>query len=71
MHLYKDVVHKQILNMSNLPPHIYGVASNAFMDIIEGSGNQSIVISGESGSGKTENTKYALNILTSMSGKAR
>lgn len=46
------------------------MASNAFADIFESERNQSIVISGESGSGKTESTKFALNVLTSLSSAA-
>ncbi|RNF25690.1 myosin XXI [Trypanosoma conorhini] len=51
-----------------LPPHIWQVAHRAYAQIvIRGLGNQSVVISGESGSGKTENTKMLIAYLGEMS----
>ena len=46
-------------------PHIFGVASKALRELINTRKNQCVLISGESGSGKTESTKYVLQILTS------
>uniref|UniRef100_A0A7S0QMA7 Myosin motor domain-containing protein n=1 Tax=Cryptomonas curvata TaxID=233186 RepID=A0A7S0QMA7_9CRYP len=45
-------------------PHIFGVASKAFRELLNSRKNQCILISGESGSGKTESTKYVLQVLT-------
>ncbi|KAG5496448.1 hypothetical protein JKF63_02750 [Porcisia hertigi] len=51
-----------------LPPHIWQVAHKAFNAIfIHGHGNQSVVISGESGSGKTENAKMLISYLGQIS----
>jgi myosin heavy subunit len=50
-----------------LAPHIYGLAANAYRQLWENKKNQAIVISGESGAGKTENTKFAMNFLTQLS----
>jgi myosin V len=46
-------------------PHIFAVASKALRALLDSRKNQCILISGESGSGKTESTKYVLQILTS------
>lgn len=52
-------------------PHIFSIASQAFTQLLENSRNQAIVISGESGAGKTETAKYSMKFLTSstFSGK--
>lgn len=51
-----------------LPPHIWQVAHKAFNAIVlESLNNQSVVISGESGSGKTENAKMLIAYLGQMS----
>ncbi|CBZ37130.1 myosin XXI [Leishmania donovani] len=51
-----------------LPPHIWQVAHKAFNAVfVQGQGNQSIVISGESGSGKTENAKMLIAYLGQLS----
>ncbi|KAG0483885.1 hypothetical protein HPP92_011969 [Vanilla planifolia] len=47
-------------------PHVYAVADHAFREILRGAGNQSIIISGLSGSGKTETSKLATEHLVMM-----
>jgi myosin-5 len=49
-----------------LPPHIYAIAAEAYRSLLENDNNQTIVISGESGAGKTENAKFCMNLLTSI-----
>ncbi|GET91725.1 myosin heavy chain, putative [Leishmania tarentolae] len=52
----------------SLPPHVWQVAHKAFNAVfVHGRGNQSIVISGESGSGKTENAKMLIAYLGQLS----
>uniref|UniRef100_A0A3Q7IBG5 Myosin motor domain-containing protein n=1 Tax=Solanum lycopersicum TaxID=4081 RepID=A0A3Q7IBG5_SOLLC len=49
-------------------PHIYSVAETAYSQIMEDEINQSIIISGESGSGKTETAKFVIEYLVMISG---
>lgn len=51
-------------------PHVYAVSAKATHRLLQQGKNQAIVISGESGAGKTENTKFALKFLTYLSSKA-
>ncbi len=51
-------------------PHIFGVASKALRELMNSKKNQCILISGESGSGKTESTKYVLQVLTTSGEKS-
>ncbi|EPY72699.1 hypothetical protein CB1_099059001 [Camelus ferus] len=45
---------------SEVPPHIFAVADNAFQDLLHNRENQSVLFTGESGAGKTVNTKHII-----------
>ena len=44
-------------------PHVYGMAARAYQKMMANGSNQSVVISGESGAGKTETAKLLLTYL--------
>ncbi|EGT43487.1 hypothetical protein CAEBREN_01737 [Caenorhabditis brenneri] len=66
--IYSDEVKQLYQHRNDLPPHVYSVAQNAFHGILKGGRNQSILITGESGAGKTENTKKIIDFILSSSG---
>lgn len=53
-----------------LPPHVYSIAKTAFETMRRDDKNQSILVSGESGAGKTETTKIIMKFLTAIAGQA-
>ncbi|XP_071169208.1 unconventional myosin-IXb-like isoform X31 [Mytilus edulis] len=55
--------------LGELPPHIFAIADTAFYTMLRKRKNQCIVISGESGSGKTETNNLLLHHLTALSQK--
>ncbi|KAK2853741.1 hypothetical protein Q5P01_006402 [Channa striata] len=55
--------------LGNLEPHIYAVADVAYHAMLQRERNQCIVISGESGSGKTQSTNFLIHHLTALSQK--
>ncbi|XP_065577128.1 unconventional myosin-IXb-like isoform X4 [Artemia franciscana] len=55
--------------LGELPPHIFAVADAAYHSMLRERRQQCIVISGESGSGKTESTNFLLHHLTALSQK--
>merc|ERR1711899_622515 len=51
---------------SECPPHIFGVAEGSYQGMMNLQKNQSILITGESGAGKTENTKKVISYFASI-----
>ncbi|CAI8606982.1 unnamed protein product [Vicia faba] len=49
-------------------PHVYGMVDAAYNQMMRDEIDQSIIISGESGSGKTETAKIAIQYLASLGG---
>ncbi|ODV93911.1 hypothetical protein PACTADRAFT_86950 [Pachysolen tannophilus NRRL Y-2460] len=47
-------------------PHIFGIAEKALQQLIKDKKNQSILVTGESGAGKTENTKKIIQYITTV-----
>ncbi|ORX51799.1 hypothetical protein BCR36DRAFT_582836 [Piromyces finnis] len=55
-------------NIYELPPHIYSVADTAFLNLRDLGQDQCIIISGESGAGKTEASKLIMEYIAAVSG---
>ena len=55
--------------LGSIPPHIFAIADVTYHNMLRTKQNQCVVISGESGSGKTESTNFLLHHLTSLSQK--
>jgi len=74
MDMYKSIIKSKqpYEDKKNMPPHIWTITALAYRQMMELKTKQAIVISGESGSGKTENAKRAMKFLTSLgdSGKS-
>ncbi|XP_034435579.1 unconventional myosin-Va isoform X1 [Hippoglossus hippoglossus] len=66
-----DIIHAYSgQNMGDMDPHIFAVAEEAYKQMARDERNQSIIVSGESGAGKTVSAKYAMRYFATVSGSA-
>jgi len=56
---------------TEVPPHIFAISDGAYMDMVQAGGDQSMLITGESGAGKTENTKKVIGYFASIAVSAK
>ncbi|KAM9831375.1 unconventional myosin-Va [Neosynchiropus ocellatus] len=58
-------------DMTDMEPHIFSVAEEAYRTMTREEKNQSIIISGESGSGKTVSAKFTMRYFAAVGGAAQ
>eukprot|EP00928_Gymnodinium_smaydae_P012436 TRINITY_DN14509_c0_g1_i4.p1 TRINITY_DN14509_c0_g1~~TRINITY_DN14509_c0_g1_i4.p1 ORF type:complete len:341 (-),score=76.08 TRINITY_DN14509_c0_g1_i4:86-1069(-) len=59
-------VYRQAQDIQALPPHVFGISAEAFLRLSGHNKNQAVLVSGESGAGKTETTKYVLLYMSEV-----
>uniref|UniRef100_A0ACD5YU73 Uncharacterized protein n=1 Tax=Avena sativa TaxID=4498 RepID=A0ACD5YU73_AVESA len=71
-HLYNEYMMEQYkgIRLGDLSPHVFAVADASYRAMVNDSRSQSILVSGESGAGKTETTKLIMRYLTYVGGRA-
>lgn len=57
-------------NLAHMPPHAFAVASKAFECLCRTGKNQAILVSGESGAGKTETSKHLMHLIAAVASPA-
>ncbi|KAJ8002543.1 hypothetical protein DPEC_G00160000 [Dallia pectoralis] len=69
LHIYGDaVIHAYSgQNVGDMDPHIFAVAEEAYKQMARNKKNQSIIVSGESGAGKTVSARYAMRYFAVVS----
>lgn len=64
-----DIIHEYSgKTMGELDPHVFAVSEEAFRCMSQNNKNQSIIVSGESGAGKTVSAKYAMRYFATVGG---
>ncbi|KAL8500655.1 hypothetical protein ACS0TY_020292 [Phlomoides rotata] len=71
-HLYDVQMMQQYKGAAfgELSPHLFAIADACYRSIINEHGSQAILVSGESGAGKTETTKLLMRYLAFMGGRS-
>jgi myosin-5 len=68
--VYGDQVMKEYwksVSLERPPPHVYAIAQDAYKSLLDMKEDQSVLVSGESGSGKTVTTKIIMGYLATQS----
>ncbi|MCO5603333.1 hypothetical protein L7F22_057483 [Adiantum nelumboides] len=71
-HLYDSHMMEQYrgASLGELNPHVFAIADTSYRAMINEGQNQAILVSGESGAGKTETTKLIMQYLAYVGGRA-
>ncbi|KAH7656520.1 Myosin ATPase protein [Dioscorea alata] len=71
-HLYNGHMMEQYkgVRFGELSPHVFAIADASYRAMMNEGRSQSILVSGESGAGKTETTKLIMQYLTFVGGRA-
>merc|ERR1712109_331144 len=66
--IYTGTVVKMYLGKrrNEVPPHLWAITETAYRNMLTNGKNQSMLITGESGAGKTENTKKVISYLAAV-----
>uniref|UniRef100_A0AAZ3QH52 Myosin VC n=1 Tax=Oncorhynchus tshawytscha TaxID=74940 RepID=A0AAZ3QH52_ONCTS len=69
LHIYGDAVLQAYSgqNMGAMDPHIFAVAEEAYKQMARNNKNQSVIVSGESGAGKTVSARYVMRYFAMVS----
>jgi len=70
--IYHDGIIKMYIGRrrDELAPHVFAVADESYRCLLNDRRNQSMLVTGESGAGKTENTKKIIQYLAAIAGKS-
>merc|ERR1712029_439255 len=71
--IYTQTVVKMYLGKrrNEVPPHLWAITETAYRNMLTNSKNQSMLITGESGAGKTENTKKVISYLAMVAASGK
>ncbi|XP_045477198.1 myosin heavy chain, muscle isoform X17 [Harmonia axyridis] len=56
---------------NEVPPHIFAISDGAYVNMLTNNENQSMLITGESGAGKTENTKKVIAYFATVGASSK
>lgn len=56
---------------NEVPPHLFAVSDGAYVNMLSNKENQSMLITGESGAGKTENTKKVIAYFATIGASSK
>merc|ERR1719232_2445229 len=71
--IYTATVVKMYLGKrrNEVPPHLWAITETAYRNMLQNGKNQSMLITGESGAGKTENTKKVISYLAMVASSGK
>merc|ERR1712165_173646 len=71
--IYTPTVVKMYLGKrrNEVPPHLWAITETAYRNMLGNLKNQSMLITGESGAGKTENTKKVISYLAQVAASGK